>query len=954
VVPREQDVEFSEWAVDLATRELRANGVAIPIGGRAFEIVEALVRSDGELVTKDELVRHAWPGIAVVEDATIRVHISAIRKALGTDRKMLQTVAGRGYRLVGKWTIQQDRPAAPQDLPELARAAPNAFLTNVPVAASALVGRETAVQYLCDLVSAYRAVTLTGPGGIGKTVLASEVARRIFAEIEGDVFFVELASLSDPQLVPSTISGVLGLRLGGEGISPASVARAIGGRKMLLVLDNCEHVIDAAAELAETLLRLCPHTTVFATSREVLRIEGEYVYQVTPLEVPSPHREASRDVLEHSAVQLFVARMGALRSDFLTHGENLPAIAVIVRRLDGIPLAIEFAAARAATLGIPEVAGRLDDRFALLAGGRRTALPRHQTLRATLDWSYELLPASEQRLLRRLAVFAGGFTVDAAREVMAGTDHDPSVIMDGVANLVDKSLIAPESSETIGRWRLLETTRAYAIERLYESGEAAHAARRHAEFYRTQFAQFASGGQLQAHIEDLRYYRGEIDNLRAALHWAFSPSGDAALGVELAAAAADFWGAMSLLAESCDWAGKALAQIGGASGTHLEMVLQCSLGLALIYTRGMIAPAHAALMRALALAQELGDFDYQQRATHDLWLFMARSAASKEALVFARGYEDIARGRDRHSQAVADWIVGIPLTYMAAHGEAAERLQRAIDYYPIEHRKLDVVRFGADLRASASAHLTVNLLSLGYPDTASRTALFSIDEARAIGHPGALCISLAWAAGFVFLSLDETDRAEHFGEELIDCGYKHSLRPFYAAGLCVRGSLAARRGDPGTGIELLRSGLAEMKSAAYLLFYPFYVAVLAAALGASGRIDEGLSELDAALNLAAEIDYRWFVPELLRAKGELLGLRDPDDVAAAEALFRRSMSLAHDQQALYWELCAAASLAELMRRQGRHADAQSVLAPVYDRLTDGLATSRVRRARLLLDQIVQL
>jgi non-specific serine/threonine protein kinase len=367
----------------------------------------------------------------------------------------------------------------------------------------------------------------------------------------------------------------------------------------------------------------------------------------------------------------------------------------------------------------------------------------------------------------------------------------------------------------------------------------------------------------------------------------------------------------------------------------------------------MIASARTALTRSLALAQELGDFDYQQRATLDLWLFLARSAASREALDFARGYEEIALGRDRQSEAVADWIVGIPLTYMSAHSEAAARLQAAIEHYPAERRKLDLVRFGTDLRASASAHLTVNQLSLGRLDAASQTALFSVDEARASGHPSALCISLAWAAGFVFLSLDEWDRAGQFGEELIDCGYKHALRPFHAAGLCVRGSLAVKRGDPRTGIDLLRSGLAEMKNVSYLLFYPFYVAELAAALGAIGRVDHAVADLDAALQLAAEIDYRWFVPELLRVKGELLALDGADSAAAAEDLFRRSMSQAAGQRALYWELCTATSLAELMRRQQRYAEARSVLAPVYDRFAEGLTTSRLRRAKLLLEQLVQ-
>jgi non-specific serine/threonine protein kinase len=243
------------------------------------------------------------------------------------------------------------------------------------------------------------------------------------------------------------------------------------------------------------------------------------------------------------------------------------------------------------------------------------------------------------------------------------------------------------------------------------------------------------------------------------------------------------------------------------------------------------------------------------------------------------------------------------------------------------------------------------LLSLGRLDDASRTALFSVEEARGTFHPSVLCISLAWAAGFVFVSLDEWDRADQFGDELIDCAYKHSLRPFYAAGLCVRGSLAAKRGNPGAGIDLLRTGLAEMKKASYLLFYAFFMAELAAALGAIGRVGDGLSELDEAMHLAAAIEYRWFVPEMLRVKGDLLALGGSDDMARIEDLYRQSISQAREQQALYWELCSAISLAELMQCQNRRAESRSVLTSICDQFTEGLSASRVRRAKALLDQM---
>src|ERR1700736_1040164 len=391
--------ESGEWEVDLARRELRARGVPVPIGGRAFEIIGVLVQSAGELVTKNDLSARIWPG-AIVEDNTLQFHISAIRKALGSDRGILKTASRRGYRLLGAWTLRKESTASVDSVDfEPVRSSIGPFRTNLPAAASDLVGRTVAVQHLRGLLSAYRVVTLTGPGGIGKTKLAFEVARGLFPSFQGDVRLVELVSLSDPGLVPSAVAGGLGLKLGGDEISAESVARAVGAQKLLLVLDNCEHVIDTAAKLTETVVRMCSRTTILATSREILKIEGEYVYRVPPLDVPPQHEEPG-NMLDHSAVQLFIATTRALQSDFSSDEQNLPAIGAICRRLDGIPLAIDFAAAGVATLGLQQVAAGLDDRFALLTGGRRTALPRHQTLRATLDWSYQLLPEPERLVMR--------------------------------------------------------------------------------------------------------------------------------------------------------------------------------------------------------------------------------------------------------------------------------------------------------------------------------------------------------------------------------------------------------------------------------------------------------------------------------------------------------------------------------------------------------------------------
>ena len=332
------------------------------------------------------------------------------------------------------------------------------------------------------------------------------------------------------------------------------------------MLDNCEHVIEAAARMAEALLRADPHAHVLATSREPLRATGEYVYRVLPLAVPAEGAEDHEDLLDAAAVKLFVARAQAMDLHFSLDARRAAITGAVCRRLDGIPLAIELAAARTATLGVEGLAAHLDDRFHLLTGGHRTALPRHQTLRATLDWSYELLPAIERTVLHRLAVFAGGFTLEAASAVAAGADLDAPDVLDSVANLAAKSLVVVEIAGAVTRYRLLETTRAYALEKLTDSGELDRVARRHAEYFRDLFERAETERETRPTVEWLAAYGRQIDNVRTALDWAFSPRGDASIGVALTAAAVPLWFQQSLLVECRGRAERALASLGAAPG----------------------------------------------------------------------------------------------------------------------------------------------------------------------------------------------------------------------------------------------------------------------------------------------------------------------------------------------------------------------------------------------------
>ncbi len=914
-------------------------GAPVPLGSRAFDILETLALSSGGMVTKVDLMKRVWPGLAV-EDNTLQVHISAIRRALGKDRELLRTVSGRGYRLLGEWVEPESQYAEPVPAPRKQVGERGDFVSNIPSAASELIGRQASVSQIHTLMSAYRVVTLTGPGGIGKTVLASEVARHLQQSIGGDAYFVELVSLSDPHLVPTTLAQALDLRLQGDDISTEIVARAIGSRRMLLVIDNCEHVVDAAAEMVEAILRACQNVSVLATSREILRIEGEFAYRVPPLEVPAKEQEA--DLLQHSAIQLFIARTRALQSDFNVTREKISVIAGICRHLDGIPLAIEFAAARAATLGLQQIAGRLDDRFVLLTGGRRTALPRHRTLRAALDWSYELLPEGERFLLRQLAVFPSGFTLEAAT---AASGQQEGEAASGLSNLVSKSLVTFEGTGAAPRWRLLETVRVYSLEKLGTGADYHVTMRRCVAFFASFFQPFSNESSLHAAIEHLGPFRREIDNLRATLNWAFSPGGDGTLGAKLAAVASDFWIALGLVSESGEWAQKALPYLQRTEGSRSEMVLQCALGFALIYTEGMSERGKDVLIRALSIARALDDRDYLQRVTCALWLFCARSMELDDALFYAREYERGASGQDE--RATAAWLIGIPQTYQAEHLEAQARLDWAARHSSSNNRRRDMLRLGADIRTSAMAHNTVNMISRGQLDTALRTAQDSILEARSTRQPFVFCVALAWASAFLSLNIENFVQAKEWSEELIEHAVQHNLRPFHAVGVCVRGTLASRSGSPADGIADLCAGLREMRETTYLLFYPFFMSELAAALHGSGRSDEGFNQIHEALRFSSEKGYHWMVPELLRRKAEIV-VTQRAGAGLQMDLFEEASQKASAQGGLYWELTAGISLVEHLAGLGERRSARKILLPIYERFTEGLTAPRLLRAKALI------
>jgi predicted ATPase/DNA-binding winged helix-turn-helix (wHTH) protein len=944
-------MRFGSCQLHLHRRELLVKGAPVHIGSRAFDLLRLLVEARGELVTKDEILNRVWPG-RVVEDNTLQFQISTLRKALGEDRDIVKTISGRGYRFAADLI-----PGEPEAIAKrgAASAAPlHVAPTNLQASTSELIGREADRSEVAGLVAAHRLVTLIGAGGIGKTRLGLEVARDLLPKFVDGVWVAELAPLSDPELVPATVAAALGLDLPAGRVSAKRIAAALGSKQVLLVLDNCEHVIEAAASIAEVLLHATA-ATVMVTSREPLRAEGERIYRVPPLDVPAEGIEDVEDLLLHGAVRLFVARARAADPGFSIDLRIAAAGAAICRCLDGIPLAIELAAARAAALGVEGLAARLDDRFGVLTEGRRTALPRHQTLRATLDWSYDLLADPERVALRRVGLFAGGFTLEAASAVAAGGEIDGSEIVGCVANLVAKSLVMAEHGSAMTRYRLLETTRAYAREKLRESGEFEPIARRHAEYHRDLFERAQAEWEAQPPAEWQAAYGRRIDDVRAALDWAFSPGGDAPVGIALTVSSVPLWFQLSLLDECRARVERALSGLARQPGrdARSEMKLNAALGTSLLLSKGPVPEGAGAWSTALELAQTLGDTEYQLQALCGLWSYRVSSAEGRSALEFAQRFSSLAADTaDPADLSCGDQMIGIVLHILGNQVVARCHIERALSRPLARPHRVRAMPFQIDPRVRTHGILAHILWLQGFPEQAMRAAHSAIQNAQAIDHAVSLCYTLAETACPIALLTGDLRALERFTAMLLDQAASRALLLADAWGRYFKGVALIGRGDATTGLPVFRTALGVIRDVGCALYQANVLGVLAEALASAGQLGEGLATVEEALARCERNEERWCIAELLRIKAELtLAQGAPQAAAAAEKHFLQALDWARRQETLAWELRAATGLARLWREQGRSAEALELLEPVYERFTEGFETVDLKAARALFDTL---
>ena len=811
---------------------------------------------------------------------------------------------------------------------------------------SELIGREDELQQVLELLTRNRLVSLCGPGGIGKTRLAVEAARRLLERSAGKVCIARLAPLSDPGLVPATVANALGLALAGGPVTPERIAAAIGAQPVVLVLDNCEHLIDVCAQLAEAVLQHTPAARLLATSKEPLRVDGEYVYRVPGLDFPEV-KAAPEVAMRSGSIRLFLARVRESDPQFAPDAAAFSTMASICARLDGIPLALELAASRAAALGLEALASMLDDRLTILAGGRRTAMPRHQTLQAALDWSHDLLTEPERVVLRRLAVFAGPVSLGLASSVVADAKLTPAEVVAGIGNLVSKSLVMRDAAT--GAYRLLETTRGYAREKLAAAGELELVDRRHAERFRDLFDQAMLDWESLPTTQWLAAYQGYVNDVRAALDWAFSAAGEESSAIRLTAAAVPLWFQLSLIDECRARVEQALQRMPAAGHVDEERVmqLQAAHGWSLMYTTGPARETGTAWSNALQLAERLGNTDYRVRALWGLWAGSINNGQFTAALELARKFRQAAESSpDRADSLVGERMMAQSLHFLGEQNEALVSIEHMLSHYDAPQRRSHVVRFQFDQRVTARITLSRVLWLRGKADQALRNVETGIQEALSLSHSLSLGNVLAQAACPVALLAGKLDLAERYIAMFKEQAATNSLDVWRIYGRCFLGMLRIGRGDVGGGVLQLGEAVDELRQAKFVQYLTAFLLAQAEGLAEAKRVEQALLAIHEALARVDQTKERWCLAEALRIRGELA--LQIGSQTEAESYFRQALKLAHAQGALSWELRAATSLARLYKTQGRPAPGRAVLQPVLATFTEGLDSRDVTSAAALL------
>jgi len=909
-------LHFGPYQIYPASRVILEAGRPLRLGQRALDILLALLERAGEVVSKRELMARAWPA-QDIDEGNLRVHMTALRKALGdgqNGRRFIVTIALRGYSFVEPLTMQS-APAPHESQPAD---------HNLPPRRNRLLGREAELERLVTELPRRRCISLVGSGGIGKTSLALQAAERFIGQYPHGIRMLDLTQLQDARPLNSTLASAVGIPgLAGEALE--RICAQVADRQMLLLIDNCEHLIEAVAHLVECLLRHAPQIHILATSRESLRATGEHILPLRPLTCPPAQVGSVEDALAYPAAALLIERTKEAHEEFEFRPEDLPQVSEICRRLEGIPLALELAAGH-----LGQADGSID---ALLQGGYLD-LPlqsdRHEHLRAMLDWSYTLLRPAEQSCLRRLSVFRGSFTLASIAAVL-GQPADLSAAFVLVNHLTAKSLLSTEIRGDEVTYRLLEPTRLYALEKLRAAGELHEARERHLalcqsvmQTAQTEWERSASQGWLQQ-------YSPWLADVRAALDWGLDADVRHTRAIHLAACSSPLWQELSLLHEYGPYVSAALGLLSAESASSLELAMRLELALGnTTYHDVRNRQADEAFQNARFLARQIGDIDGELTALSGGLAVLLWAGQYQQAAEQSRHFDRLSEGQGEMLATSALRLKVLALHYsgnqLRAQAVGEEVLQR-LEQQRRANRFAPCLGVQYDQQVASLATLARTLWLRGLPEQAERMATQAIDLACEIDHSASIAYSLAVAGCVIAFYNGEFDKARSRVRQMIEVAERHRVPLFtdwarhYARAMGLDDSTAAAEPAVGLVRDIVQTlgGRALPSDQAQLM---------RARTGAAG----------------------WCAPEILRNEAmALLERGDRESLLGAETLLTRALTLAQEQGALAWELRSATRLAELWSAQGKTQQAHQLLAPVYQRFTEGFDLPDLRDARRCLE-----
>jgi len=930
--------QFAGFLVDLNGQNVSYNGHQLEVGGRAFDILVALLERSGQVVSQELLISRAWPKL-FVEEANLRVNIASLRKLFrenGADTEYIKTVQRRGYLFTEPVEIINQESLL------------TSTKSNLPKFLSKLIGRESEVSAVRELLLKKRFVSITGPGGVGKTSLALNIAKSLDEKIYGDVCFVDLALVTRGDFIETALVSSLGISLRGQN-AVASMVSHLKDKQTLILLDNCEHLLDDVSFILRKLFREIPQLFLLTTSREAIKVEGEEVFTLGSLKLPPQEPDlTAKEITKWPAVQLFMERAisSGYRRELSDNDAKLAA--KICESVDGNALAIELAGSRVGQHGIDGTSILINSKKNIQLTGRRDAINRHQSLKAMVEWSFLLLERRDRMVIVRLSIFVGAFTLNAAKKVICDDLLSEDDVELSIASLCDKSLISRANGVIEGGYRLLITTLRYVSEKLSESGEMQTIEIKHRQYLIAVLARSKNDGYERSSVvsHDLEDVLG---NISASIESSLQDNSTQAYVSKLVALTTPVLLRRSMLKECLNWTQQALNCLAADErNTDVELALWEGLAVSVMFTKGNSQQTLESINKGIELARELDSFEAELRLLAGLHIYKSRTGEFQELMGIS---EQAIRVSDKiHSDyftAMAEWMMGVATHLCGDQTLAHEYCEKAMRRSTAETFYLDA--FGFD-------HLTRGLIVLarvlwlrGFPSKAEQVCKEAIRVAESRDYGVALCIALM-STTTVSLWSGDISTATIRITRLIKNAKEFSLEPYLAVGVSMRGYLAVLKGDPRIGIDDLRRGLNTLSKEQHRVLSTEFLLVLARALSTVNLGDEALSILEEAHQFSRTQGEQYQFAEVCRVRG-MIYQANGEPIEQVEQEYRNALAIAQEQRVLGWELRAATSLAKLLILEKRNREASEILEHTINKFGSEVGTLDMKVALNLKDSI---